>query len=497
MLAATYNNVAYHFDSVGDLKHVLYPSISIKHPIVFTNEADDESITVALSFAGVSSSTDLWYKTLRLTATESDNVGATTYTCSLAPEASVTLWLFSKATEVGWGRSYPTAYWSSSNVGNFDGALINNELTTANAARFNATGAAYIQLTLAAGDTQEFTAIKLNLSGAHNEVYATQYSDDGTTWYTAATAWDLSGSATVAWLQWESVGAHRYWRLTKVSSPADTNYITELQWLLFIPSGAKDFGVYGDKKAYLQDTENQFSMTVTANVGVAITQAQIGEKHAAIGKTGSRTFEFDKRLQQYGQLTPLYYYPAAAAHPPSEEYDYPYPPAVGDEPAYKWLVKTMAFPQKRNLTYGDTLRMTLNQAREGLYYEQRQIYLSPYGPSGRGWYSFMISSTSSHGYHPSPWFIVLDRICFLIDDLRPVYAGEQLVAVHAAITNQNPMKFILDPILGNKGFVLTKIVDADYASDNPEFIDSFTIEAARDFDTKYMPSSFTDFDIYH
>lgn len=115
----------------------------------------------------------------------------------------------------------------------------------------------YLQFDLGVGNAQEFRRIRVLSDKSSGQgaiaVWNIQYSDDGSSWTTAYTNLDIQtnnanyGSTDVipTLAVWDSVGAHRYWRLYKTNSATGGDYHRRVTFYTARMSNTPDYGMNG------------------------------------------------------------------------------------------------------------------------------------------------------------------------------------------------------------------------------------------------------------
>ncbi len=88
----------------------------------------------------------------------------------------------------------------------------------------------YLQVDLGSGVTKAYTKTRIYATGGgYAGNYSVQYSDNGTTWVTAATNF-IPSSAGWNEKSWSNMGDHRYWRLYLTNTPGGGSWLDELEF---------------------------------------------------------------------------------------------------------------------------------------------------------------------------------------------------------------------------------------------------------------------------
>lgn len=434
----------------GSLNYIFYPGISACQEIELTNNTG-AAITPIISFGAHNIDAE-WWRTLRVSTLPCSGVMPAgdpeeKWSGVINASGSVSLYVYSDVTKEGWSRQYDGTYWTNSGfvIGNED--LINdrNEETAAidcDAANAGST----LRLDLGATVTEAYHRIKFSVDGVVNMECNIQYSDNGTTWTTVYTGADLSITGTKKQITfwWNDCGAHRYWRIIKTNAASAGANITEVQWLLFeAHKDAYDFGVYGDRKAYMIDSTNHMDdFEWRSSVMIATDSFSRQNYFKPIGRVGGHTTRETKNIETYGQTVQLWYVPTMTfTYNLNSKSDYQLEARV-------WDTKAIIVPQKRTLQYtaaADGLQPSLYR------YDQRTIVLPPFGPDWVGWY--MVNYDFWHAYGHS-YYVIWDSKVYKIDDPQPIYFDNEIVAMSARMMLCPDMSSIAtDPrnyVLGNR-----------------------------------------------
>jgi hypothetical protein len=157
---------------------------------------------------------------------------------------------------------------TNSGFGGFGAANLvdgDNSSGTAFYADSSAAGS-YIQWDLGSGVTKEFRKMSLAVykssgSGLHL-VCVVQYSDNGSSWTTASSTLDCyteganyaSGEIFQIGVKWDSVGAHRYWRIYKTDVAAGGDYCNSIDFYELLSDNSPV--AYGENGFYLNFSDN-------------------------------------------------------------------------------------------------------------------------------------------------------------------------------------------------------------------------------------------------
>jgi len=423
----------------GNLNYIFYPGISKCQQIRLTNNTGD-ALTPHIYFDEHETDTK-WWKTMRIYPTCSgvlpSGVWDLEWEGEIAASGTQDLYIMSVCTKEGFSWKYQADYWTNDGFAADLNCVNDTEEQSAavdcDAADAGATLTLDTQTILPSGTSveEEFVRIKFSTDGVVNAIFDIQYSDDGTDWTTVYANADLSGIGVMREMTfwWDKPGAHRYWRILKTNAAAAGANITDIQWLLFeAHKDAFDFGVYGDHKCLMRDTEgymDDFEWRTSVMVNIDVFSRQNYQQ--PIGKVGSRTKVATRNLVKYGETVQLYYIPAITMSYSLNNYpDFQLERRV-------WNVKAIITPQKRNLTYtaaADGLQPSLYR------YEQRNIILECHGPDQVGWY--MTNYDFWHAYGHS-FYIMYDDHCYKLDNIQPVYFDDELVAFSGRLFLQSDM----------------------------------------------------------
>lgn len=120
-----------------------------------------------------------------------------------------------------WGASS----WSQSGLASFVASRVNDGITNVKAFDAAAAADAWLQYDAGSGNVRTFGKVQIIFTGTptFNLIWTVEYSDNGSTW-TAATSSVIAGAQLTSTytLEWQDAGAHRYWRIRKGSSIAET-----------------------------------------------------------------------------------------------------------------------------------------------------------------------------------------------------------------------------------------------------------------------------------
>jgi hypothetical protein len=102
----------------------------------------------------------------------------------------------------------------------------------------SAVAGAWLQLDCGVGVTKEYVEARIYVETSYNGVYDVEYSDNGSSWSLASSAFKPVGPGLFS-RKWASVGAHRYWRIKLTNTPGAGSWLDELQ---FLEGAWDDFG---------------------------------------------------------------------------------------------------------------------------------------------------------------------------------------------------------------------------------------------------------------
>ena len=457
----------------GELNYIFYPGISECIHIRLTNNTANP-ITPELYFDETEDDPIFW-KTFRIYPTCSgalpSGVFDTEWSDEIAVSGTQDLYIRSICTKEGFSWKYDATYWTNSGfVANLN--YINDEEELGTAVDCDA-AAAGSYIILDAVDPEEFVRIKFSVDAAVNATVNIQYSDDNIAWTTVYTGADLSivDNRYQVTFWWDRAGEHRYWRIYKTNAAVAGGNITDIHWLLFeAHQDAYDFGVYGDHKALLKDSTahmDDFLWKTSVMVNIDVFSRQNYQK--PIGKVGQRTKMAMKNFEKTGQTVQLYYIPTMTfSYGLNAKSDFQLEKRI-------WDVKCFVTPQKRNLTYtaaSDGLQPSLYR------YDQRNIYLEPYGPDKVGWYQ--TNYDFWHGYGHS-YYVLFDNHCYKLDNLQPVYVDDELIGINARMFLQSDMpNLTTDPrnyVLTNRDGLFRQFPNGGYSLAEPtDWVDVNTPE---------------------
>jgi hypothetical protein len=466
----------------GELNYIFYPGISECVRIRLTNTGED-ALTPELYFDRTDNDSKFW-KTMRVyptcDATLPSGVFDTGWSDEIAGNGTKDLYVYSDCTKEGFSWKYPEDHWSYDGLTVIDGNFINDREEQGGAIDCDISAAgSYLVLdtqTILPSGTglgEEFVRVKFSVDAAVNATFNIQYSDDNATWTTVYTGADLSivDNRYQVTFWWDRAGSHRYWRLYKTNDAAAGGNITDIQWLLFeAHKDAYDYGVYGDHSALMRDAAgymDDFEWKTSVMVNIDVFSRQ--NYNMPIGKVGNRTKMVMKNFKKYGQTVQLYYIPTMTfSYGLNARSDYQLEKRV-------WNVRAFLTPQKRNLTYtaaADGLQPSLYR------YEQRNIYLEPYGPDQVGWYQTNYDFWHAYGHS---YYVLFDNRCYKLDNPQPVYLDDELVGFNSRIFLQSDMVNIAtDPrnyILTNRDGLFRQFPNGGYSLPEPtDWLDTNTPE---------------------
>jgi len=451
----------------GSLNYIFYPGYSEIKEIVLTNTTGG-ALTPTISFKAHETDS-IWWETMRISDTNTgvlaDGVFDQEWSGAIGAGSSKTLYIYSHCTKEGFSNNYDGTYWTNSGFAIADMDYINDREEQTAAVDCDAAAAgSTLMLDLGADTEKAYVRIKFSTSGAAvNATFDIQYSDDNVTWATAYTGADLSVAGTMEQITfwWDNVGAHRYWRIYKTDAAAAGGDITDIQWLLFDAHKGYEYGVYGDHKCYIQDEEgymDDFELRTSIMVNIDVFSRQNYQK--PIGRVSKHTDKVMRNFEKYGQTIQLYYIPTMTF---SADLN-----ATSDFQLEKriWDVKAFIAPQKRSLTYiADGGGLEPNMYR----YDQRSIYLEPYGPDKVGWYQTNYDFWHAWGHS---YYVLFDNHCYKIDDPQPVYLDDELIAFTGRMFLQTDMASLTtDPrnyILTNREGLFMQFYPGGFSVDDPE-----------------------------
>lgn len=435
--------------------YIFYPGVSACNKITLTNDTGAD-ITPHIYFD--SNIVDpIWWKTLRVYPNCSGVLPSgviDTYWEDVIPASGTQdLYIRSICTKEGFSWKYEGSYWTNTGFAIVDMDAINDneEQSVAidcDAANAGSTLVLDTLTTLPAGTriAEDFVRIKFSFDGTVNAVFDIQYSDDNVIWNTVYTGADISarGVRYQMTFWWNSVGAHRYWRIEKTNAATGGANITEVQWLLFeAHQEAYDFGVYGDHSCTMKDLTGFFAdATISSSVMVNIDVFARQNYMKPIGKVGKRTNIMMRNFETFGETVQVYYIPTMTMQANlNSKSDFQLEKRI-------WDVKAMITPQKRNLTYtADTSALQPLLYR----YDQRTILLPPYGPDKVGWYMTNYDWWHEYGF---TYYVLFDNHCYKIDDPQPIYIDNELIAFSARMFLQSDMVALVAPY-NPRNYVLT------------------------------------------
>lgn len=142
-------------------------------------------------------------------------------------------------------EQYGASYWSSNGLTSFTAANVNDGNTSTTAFLFGSALSSYLKFDAGSGATKRFGKCRIYLSNASQIAPIVAYSDDDSTytvvspdsgnvyssnWLDSLAACDFNtNGSTYIELDWDDVGAHRYWRLQKSDTGA-TYTVQEVQF---------------------------------------------------------------------------------------------------------------------------------------------------------------------------------------------------------------------------------------------------------------------------
>lgn len=135
---------------------------------------------------------------------------------------------------------FDSTAFSHSGLSAFSAALVwNGNLTDSAWHTDSAVAGAWLKLDCGSGMTREFIECRIYaVSAGYAGTYDIEYSDNDTTWTTAATGFTPSASGKNSKV-WTSVGAHRYWRIKLANTPGSGSWLAEL---MFMEAAYDSFG---------------------------------------------------------------------------------------------------------------------------------------------------------------------------------------------------------------------------------------------------------------
>lgn len=421
-------------DEFGELNYIFYPGISACQHIRLTNTTGG-ALTPIISFDEFHDDSK-WWKTMRIYTSCSgvlpSGVDDTQWTGEIAASGTQDLYVYSDCRKEGWSHKYNGSYWTNTGFAIANEDLINDSDEDTAAIDCDAAGVnSTLVLDLGENNEEEYVRLKFSIDAIVNAEFDIQYSDDGAAWTTVYEDADLSitGLRYQITFWWDKPGAHRYWRIIKTNAAVAGGNITELQWILFeAHDDAKEYGVYGDHKCNMIDSEgymDDFEWRTSVMVNIDVFARQNYTK--PIGKVGKHTQKMVKNIEKYGQTLQLFYVPTITMSYTLNAFrDWPLEKRV-------WDVKCIVSPQKRHIQY--------TQAADGLApsmyrYDQRQIYLLPHGPDSVGWYQVNYDFWHQYGHS---YFIMLDNHCYQVDDPQPIYFDNEIIAIAGRLFLQSDM----------------------------------------------------------
>jgi hypothetical protein len=125
---------------------------------------------------------------------------------------------------------FGSSFFTSSNLGSYDGERVNNGLISSKAFDLNVALQKYLTFDAGSGNTKAFRRVDLWIDGTDpysndEPSFTVQYSDDGSSWSSMTTA-EANDGNSVQWIteqtesgltraiyKWGDVGDHRYWRI--------------------------------------------------------------------------------------------------------------------------------------------------------------------------------------------------------------------------------------------------------------------------------------------
>jgi hypothetical protein len=131
---------------------------------------------------------------------------------------------------------------SASGLGEFNATQCVDNNTETVAFNTNAASAgAYVLVDLGAGVAKPYTKFRIYISDTDSAQWNIQYSDNGSSWANAVSAWSYGG---VGWREvtWNYVGAHRYWRMLLQNAPGGSANVREIE---FYTSGLTSLTISG------------------------------------------------------------------------------------------------------------------------------------------------------------------------------------------------------------------------------------------------------------
>jgi len=449
----------------GEMKPIFYPGYSECQAVRVTNTTG-APIVVDLAFKAHETD-DKWWETMRIYPSCSgilpSGIFDTSYQATIGANDYEDVVIYSQCTKEGFSNKYPGSYWTNTGfaIANMD--LINDTNEQNPAVDCDAAGIGSI-LAIDLGVEKDFVRIRFATSGAAvNATFDIQYSDDNVTWYTAYEGADLSTAGTTKQVTfwWDNVGSHQYWRIYKTDAAAAGGDITDIQWLRFDAHQGYDYGVYGDKKCYIYDRNgnmDDFEIRSTVMVNVDVFARQSYDK--PIGRIGNKTDLVKRNFDKWGHVIQLYYIPTVTMSYTLNAYpDFQLERRV-------WDVKAFVTPQKRELTYtaaADGLAPSLYR------YDQRTIYLDPYGPDKVGWYQTNYDFWHQYGHS---YYVLFDNHCYKLDNIQPMYVNDELVAFSARMFLQSDMVNLgTDPrnyVLTNREGLFIQFPNGGYSLADPE-----------------------------
>jgi len=456
----------------GEFNYIFYPGYSECKLIRLRNNTGAD-ITPHIYFDR-DEADGIWWKTLRIYPTCSgilpSGIVDTDWEGQITASGTQDLYIRSICTKEGFSWKYEGSYWANSGFTIIDNEYINDNeeqgpAIDCDAANAGSTLTLDTQTVLPLGTciAEEFCRIKFSVDAHVHLTCNIQYSDNNSTWTTVYTGADLSITdhryQVTFW--WPRKGAHRYWRIYKTNAAAAGGNITEVQWLLFeAHQDAYDYGVYGDHRALMRDSTNHmvdFSWRTSVQVNIDVFSRQNYMK--PIGKIGPRSKISARNFQKNGERIQLYYIPSITfSYPLNAKADFQLEKRI-------WDVKAIITPQMRTLAY--------TAATDGLQpslwrYDQRTIYLEPFGPDKVGWYMTNYDWWHSYGH---TYYILWDNHCYKVDDPQPIYIDDELIAFGARMFLQGDMTLLgTDPrnyILNNRDGLFQQFPNGGYTMPTP------------------------------
>jgi hypothetical protein len=127
---------------------------------------------------------------------------------------------------------FASSAFSSSGLTAFDATKIwNDNLSDTAWHTDSSVPGAYLRLDCGVGNEKEYIEARIYAAaGGHNAIWNVEYSDDGSTWFLAASGFAVTATGLNK-IKWARVGAHRNWRIKLTNTPGAGAWNTELQFL--------------------------------------------------------------------------------------------------------------------------------------------------------------------------------------------------------------------------------------------------------------------------